>query len=390
MPTPSPASPAFPTRPPQRSGGAASTPRQDTAPQVPRPAATADPVADLLDCPPALLDTTMDQLRTLLVVHETGSALRAARALGREQSSVQKQLDTLNRNFQSLCGEILVSKQGRGVDFLFTTTGEAVVGVARETLGRWLREIHSSRRRLGHTITVGTTEFMLGLLAQARERVVDDFTRRGVDFRIVHVRTKDFWPRLESNDVDLMCGTVVASATGEDLGRGAYDVIEWRRGDPILVTNLPADDLPGPAIEVGRLGDLPMIVPAAGLIADFLNHWYGPDFRYRLRVAAVIDDLHYGLALMRHGLIRGCMIVTTSLGQKIMEGKLPSGGDLRVIELETGAEPKLEIVSAIFARKGQRARYEADHPLNLLWDALRAEVAANRHPDDAPAPRLGG
>jgi DNA-binding transcriptional LysR family regulator len=339
-------------------------------------------MTDLLDCPPALLDTTLDQLRTLLVVRETGSALRAARALGREQSSVQKQIDTLNRNFQVLCGEMLVSKQGRGKDFLFTSTGEAVIEVARGTLDRWLGEIHTSRRRLGRTITVGTTEFMLDLLAQARERLIDDFARRGVEFRIVHVRTKDFWPRLESNEVDLMCGTVVAGAD-DDLGRGTYDVIEWRRGGPILVTNLPTADLPGDAIGVGRLSDLPMIVPAAGLVADFLNHWYGPDFRYRMRVAAVIDDLHYGLALMRNRLIQGCMIVTNSIGQQIMKGKLPGGGDLRVIELETDLQPKLEIVSAIFARKGRRARYEPDHPLNLLWEALRAEVAANRTPAEA-------
>ena len=66
-----------------------------------------------------LLDTTFDQLRTLLVVAETGSALQAARILGREQSSVQKQLDTLNRNFQQMCGELLVLRQGRGQPFLF-------------------------------------------------------------------------------------------------------------------------------------------------------------------------------------------------------------------------------------------------------------------------------
>lgn len=47
---------------------------------------------------PELLETTFDQLRTLVLVAETGSALSAARVLGREQSSVQKQLDTLNRS----------------------------------------------------------------------------------------------------------------------------------------------------------------------------------------------------------------------------------------------------------------------------------------------------
>ena len=45
-------------------------------------------LADLLACPPPLLDVTLDQLRTLLTVRETGSPLAAARILGREHSSL--------------------------------------------------------------------------------------------------------------------------------------------------------------------------------------------------------------------------------------------------------------------------------------------------------------
>ena len=105
----------------------------------------------LLESPLALMDTTMDQLRTLVVVHETGTALGAARALGREQASVQKQLDTMNRNFSELCGEPLVLKQGRGKDVLFTGTGAALVELARGTLDDWLDGIHDSRRRLGRS-----------------------------------------------------------------------------------------------------------------------------------------------------------------------------------------------------------------------------------------------
>lgn len=111
----------------------------------------------LLQISAPLLDTTMDQLRTLLVVYEEGTALGAARVLGREQSSVQKQLDTLNRNFRRLCGEALVLKQGRGKKVLFTGSGLAFVETARRTLGDWLDGIDESRRLLGETLTVGTT-----------------------------------------------------------------------------------------------------------------------------------------------------------------------------------------------------------------------------------------
>jgi DNA-binding transcriptional LysR family regulator len=54
-----------------------------------------------------MLDVSLDQLRTLAVVHATGTAQRAARALGREQSSVQKQLDHLNKAAVRLVGEAL-------------------------------------------------------------------------------------------------------------------------------------------------------------------------------------------------------------------------------------------------------------------------------------------
>src|SRR2546429_8089613 len=53
-----------------------------------------------------LADITLDQLRTLVLVREAGSALKASHALGREQSSIQKQLDALNRQFERACGEV--------------------------------------------------------------------------------------------------------------------------------------------------------------------------------------------------------------------------------------------------------------------------------------------
>ena len=75
-----------------------------------------DSLNGLLACPPMLLEFTFDQLRTLIVVKEADSANGAARILGREQSSVQKQIDTLNRSFQRMCGEQLaVGKAGSAV-----------------------------------------------------------------------------------------------------------------------------------------------------------------------------------------------------------------------------------------------------------------------------------
>ncbi|WP_219825893.1 LysR family transcriptional regulator [Nonomuraea typhae] len=334
----------------------------------------ADPLAEALGYPAALLDTTLDQLRTLIVVRGTGSALQAARLLGREQSSVQKQLDTLNRTFRSLCGEALVGKRGRGKDFVFTPTGEAVVERARGMLADLMDDVQAGRRRLGATLTAGTTEFTLWLLARAWERLAGPFGERGVDFRLVHVRTRDFWSRLDEGQVDVLCGSVLAPA-GERAAHGKYDVIEWRRGSPVLLTNLPEDVLPGPTAPVSALARLPLVVPVDGVIAGFFARWFGPAFRERLTVAAQIDDAQYGIALLRSRLARGCMLVTTTLARRVA-----GNSGLRVVELVHDLEPKLEMVSAVFARAGERERYAAHHPLNLLWEALREEIAETGYP----------
>jgi DNA-binding transcriptional LysR family regulator len=327
----------------------------------------------LLHTSPLLLDTTLDQLRTLIAVYETRSALRAARVLGREQSSVQKQIDTLNRNFKSLCGEPLVVKQGRGKDVLITQTGEALVELARTTLTKWLDSIHECRRKLGTTLTVGTTRFMLDPLAKAWHHVADDFRRRDVELKVVHIRTKDIWTSLESKEVDIVCGSVVTHA-GRSNGFEDFDVIEWRRGGLALLTNMPESRL-GTSVGTGELPKLPLVVPGDGLIAEFLRGWFGPDYRNELDIAAEIDEIQYGMSLLRSGLVEGCMIVTSGLGVVAANNELREGSGLRVVELKNDRKPQLERLVGVFARKEERAKFPADHPLNLLWAAFQREVS---------------
>lgn len=327
----------------------------------------------LLECPPGLLDMTFDQLRTLLVVHETGSALRAARVLGREQSSVQKQLDTLNRNSQVLCGEVLTVRQGRGKDYLFTPTGETTVELARMTFEKWMESIHWSRRRLGRMLTVGTTEFTLPIVSRAWDRVSEEFRQREVEFKVAHVRTKDLWSRLETRQVDLICGSIVSTPEG-DLRLEEYEVVEYARGQALLLTNLPEGELPGAPVRTSRLGRIPLVVPPAGLVADLLATWYGTNFRERLNVVADIDDVHYGLSLLRSGFVRGCMIVTGSIGRGMAAQEDPDAVPLRAIGLHDDLEPRAEFMTGAFVRRADLERYDAGHPLNRLWDAVREDV----------------
>jgi DNA-binding transcriptional LysR family regulator len=325
-------------------------------------------LATLLGCPPEMLDVSLDQLRTLAVVHTTGTAQRAARALGREQSSVQKQLDNLNKVAVRLVGEALVVKQGRGKDFLFTTSGEEVVALATETLRSWTDSLHRSRRRVGSTVTFGTTEFTVEFLGAVWPALREDFERRDVHLKIEHVRTRDLWRKLDAKKVDLVCGSFAAeSGRQPDL---EYDFLEWHRERVALLTNLTARELPDTPVTAAKLPSLPLLAPTAGLLSQFLGRWYGPDYRGELDVIADIDSLNYGLNLLNALLLHGCMLTTERVADAALEGRLP-GRNLRKIDLADDYEPALEIVTGIFARKGERERYADDHPLNLLWNAFR-------------------
>jgi DNA-binding transcriptional LysR family regulator len=334
--------------------------------------------ADLLTSPGPLLEVTFDQLRTLLAVHEAGSPLQAARLLNREHSSVRKQLDTLNRIFGEICGETLVVKQGRGQDYLFTPTGEAIVAIARDTFASWLAGVTDRRRHLGATITVATTEFTIDFLAQIWPAVQDEFTRREIELNIVHTRTRDFWGQLDAKDVDLVAGSIPALPE-PDPALAAYDIIEWHREDLALVTNLPVRDLPVDAVNQQRLPTVPLLAPTAGLIAEFLRRWYGPDHHRHLKIVAEVDSIYYGLALLRSHLVHGALLATHAAARAALEGRLPGGPDLRLIPLTTDYQPPLQVLAGIFSRAGERQLYADTHPLNLLWNAF---TAARRRPPD--------
>ena len=141
----------------------------------------------------------------------------------------------------------------------------------------------------------------------------------------------------------------------------------------ITSTPVTADQLPG----------LPLLAPTAGLLAQFLRGWYGPDYQGVLHVIADIDSLNYGLNLLTAQLLHGCLLTTARVADAALEGRLPGNG-LRKIDLADDYQPRLEIVTGIFARKGERARYAPDHPLNLLWNAFAQATPTRPVPTTLP------
>jgi hypothetical protein len=112
------------------------------------------------------------------------------------------------------------------------------------------------------------------------------------------------------------------------------------------------------------------------VITDFLRRWYGSDFRSRLTIVATIDDIYYGLALMRSKMAYGCMLTSVSIAQAAVEGRLPGGPELRLVDLGSDFSPMMELVTGTFSRRGERAAFDRSHPLNLLWQAFADEVAS--------------
>jgi len=151
----------------------------------------------------------------------------------------------------------------------------------------------------------------------------------------------------------------------------------WRREGLVLLTNLPRRELPVPAVSVDRLPEVPLIVPAVGgVITDFLRRWYGTDFRSRMTIVATIDDIYFGLALMRSKMAYGCMLTSVSIARAGADGRLPGGPGLRLVGLGPDFSPMMELVTGTFARRGERAAFSPSHPLNLLWQAFADEVAS--------------
>ena len=335
-----------------------------------------DSLNGLLACPSMLLELTFDQLRTLVVVQEAGSANGAARILGREQSSVQKQIDTLNRSFQRMCGELLAIRQGRGQPFRFTQTGTAVTKQADATLADWQGRVNDARRRIGKTLAIGATEFTLPFIGKVWQRVCDEFAAREIELNVQHVRTKDSFARLDAREIDLLCGGFAAIAGAGDIP-GDYEFLQWQRDGLVLLTNLPKRELPVRAVSVDRLPGIPLIVPSTGgIIVDFLRRWYGSDFRNRLTIVATIDDIYYGLALMRSKMAYGCILTSVGIAHAAVDGRLPGGPDLRFVDLGPDFDPMMELVTGTFARRGERSAFDMSHPLNLLWQAFADEIAS--------------
>jgi len=299
--------------------------------------------------------------------------------MGRHQSSLQKQLETLNSYFHELCGEPLATKRDRGQDYAFTPTGERVAEEAKALLLNWHDILELRRREVGRRLVVATTTFTLPILAVVWNQVLNEVAT-SVDLRVVQIRTKDFFERLDKRGVDVVVGGFLGSREGlPDLN---YDFLEWNRDRVVLLTNLDKRNLPMSSLTTEDLKQYDVVAPDAGVIRDVLHFTYGESFEQELKLLPPVQDLYYGINLLRYGFVSGLMFATETAAKHAL--RLTASDDVLAMESSQLPTPpinlrtinlgedfkELVVVSGLFARKGEREYYERNdpgHPLAVLW-----------------------
>lgn len=328
-----------------------------------------------------MLDLTMDQLRTLAIVYGTKNALNAARLLRRQQSSIQSQLTTLNKHFSEICGEKLCSSTGRGEDYSFTQTGQFVAQLVIEILSNLENKLGRQRQNYSRELVVATTTFTQPFVVRTWNMVPELPMR--VPLKLHQIRTREVGMKLRSEEYDL----VMASHVTEN---GKTDFSDDWIFIPLLVERLTV-------ITFGENNDLvskfqdglhfadqeklfsteKLVVPREGIIIEILNRAC-PDWQRKANIHDRIDDVRYGLNLLRSGMARGSMFVFEKVGEAALRGDLVTvydqleGGQevgLRQLFLGDGFE-RFRIATGLFVRKNRLAQCPDDHPLQLFYQSF--------------------
>lgn len=340
--------------------------------------------AELIELPKELMDISFELLYELILVHRLGSPKIAADSTERhgQATTVVRRLDTLNTAFEHLCGEELSTKRGRGEDYVFTPTGEAVVAWSEHLFHSWYHKVEGERARVGEKLRVATTAFTLPILGQLWGLFLERI-ETAVKPEFVQIRTAEFERMLRKREVDLVLAGLPSFSGVYDVPTG-FRFQPWNRETVRVLTNLPPDELPGTSVSGRDLCFRKLVLPGVGFMRDVAER-LARSYDFELRPAATISDVYYGVNALRFGLVKGCMLVTESVGKWALNAvtgdvQHPTPHRLRVLSVET--KDKAEVVAGLFGREEEDRA--ADHPLHMFWSLfcemspeLRNDPAAN-------------
>jgi|ERR1041384_2064445 DNA-binding transcriptional LysR family regulator len=325
-----------------------------------------------------LLPITLDQLRTFLAVCQELSPRRGGQLLRREQTSVEKQLKTLEDRFEKLAhGKLIVRAAQRGGDIQLTEAGDQVRQFAEFVL-KGLADLSMDIRSLqqDRPIRIALTTFMISLLGEIQPAVMEAFKKVGIRLNreLVHVRSNQIQTVLENKEVDFSLGGFVARAGEESPIDEALEFIEWKREELGLLSsyNLEVDT---EAVSSTDLIErrIPLIVPRQGLIHDLLDIWFGgQDLDNKLNVVEWCDDVHFAMDLLHLKVYEASMISTSYISRWIKER--PNSGHLRFYKIkDSGCQLRV----GLFRRKDIGKVYSKTHPLTVFWQVFK-KLASER------------
>jgi DNA-binding transcriptional LysR family regulator len=315
------------------------------------------------------VSVTVDQLRTFVAVHETGSARAAAiHVLKRDQSSVEKQLKTLDEHFWNFNKERLIIKpQGRGAELRFTRGGERVYQLARKVL----QEFSDTRTQFEkvYRLRIALTKFTIPLLAEVEDSISKRLRQHGrkPERELIHIRSELVQQCLEDPSLDFSLGGIV---TGQPID-SRLQFIPWKSENLLLLSNLP---LHCKAIQIAQLRSLglPLILPTTGVIKEFVTQALGG--AEGLNVVEWCNDLQFGLDLLRLRVHEACMICTEFIAAEARNRKDCD----KTFYTYRISDCKLKMETGLFRRAGEDELYEPTHPVRIFWETFR-DLAQKRH-----------
>jgi DNA-binding transcriptional LysR family regulator len=321
-----------------------------------------------------LLPITIDQLSTFTTVCDKQSPRQAALSIRRDQSSVEKQLQTMERNFEGLIDEKLIRKPDkRGGQTDLTRSGARVLQLATEIL-QAVSEAARDLRRLQriYTIRIGLTAFMIPLITGIERQVSKRFELAGVSLahELRHVRTDNIQSTLRADKrFDFCLGDLISKSDEPAPVSDDLEFAEWQREEFVLLSNYK---LGGPALKLDDLTDrrIPLILPTFGVIRRFVDT--SVERPEALNIAQSCNDYHFGFDLLRQSMQDYCMICTPRVANHAKQ--VPGSKRLHVYRLNGN---KRELSVGLFRRKGECDNFVPSHPLRMFWDVF-AELAQKR------------
>jgi hypothetical protein len=221
-------------------------------------------------------------------------------------------------------------------------------------------------------LVIATTTLTLPILEEVWTQVEQSISAQA-KLEVVQIRTKDFLPSLQSRHVDLVIGGVAASAKDPPLED--YDFLEWKREAFCALTNLPKAEFPGDTIDHRDMPKYNLVLPEAGIIIDAIKKWYGDQYAKHLKLMPAVLDVHYAVALLRLGIVKGFIISTKTVAEFVTQTTEPAltvepgKYELRIINFGEGFN-KIDFVCGLHGRRGDRDNYEQsdpNHPLAVFW-----------------------